>query len=274
VTDGSTTPIVRAIPCSSWDEFCTKLRVSVGRQLGARYYRGHADPEWTLSSKWERWLIARKGDLHRDHRALYGSELERTCDAYLDAFKLYATGLPGVDTDHLTDDEWWILGRHHGLQTPLLDWTRSPYVAAFFAFTDYVEALNPGFRAGDLGNITFGTGVVHVWCLTYGEGHECAGEFELITTSKDAFVRQRNQGGVFTRLSHDKYADLASYLQSRDLLHSLERFEIPGQEMRVALQGLEQMNITFATLFPDLDGAAIQANLNAYSGGAFGFGAP
>ena len=57
------------------------------------------------------------------------------------------------------------------------------------------------------------------------------------------------------------HVDLESYLHSRGLVTYLERYEIPGQEMGKALSDLELMGITYARLFPDLEGAAAQANI-------------
>ena len=41
-----------------------------------------------------------------------------------------------------SEDNWWALGQHYGLATPLLDWVYSPYVClTFFSFR---EADNDG----------------------------------------------------------------------------------------------------------------------------------
>jgi len=192
--------------------------------------------------------------------------LPRYRDGYIWRFKDLAVGLPSIRTDHLSDDnDWWALGRHHGLITPLLDWTRNPYVAAFFAFADYAEILNPGFKTGtNTGGIQFGNELVAVWALVLGNDIEKKGEFEIITAKRNDFYRQRAQQGVFTRLTHDVHVDLESYLISRNICSKyLECFQIPGQEMGKALHHLELMNISFATLFPDLGGAAAQANIGS-----------
>ena len=69
---------------------------------------------------------------------------------------------------------------------------------------------------------------------------------------------------MFTRLEHDAYTDVENYLHFRELGARLERYEIPCHTMRdlsVALSDLERMNIHYGTVFPDPQGAALQANM-------------
>ena len=140
----------------SWSEFIEQVRTGPvrsepsGNVIPNRvFYRGHAKPEWRLWSPFDRrlamWIETENGGEYWNGRQARGlSWYDTECSSILDKFKRACRGLVG--TDHMTTDEFWALGRHFGLLTPLLDWTRSPYVAAFFAFAERLALLEHGAR--------------------------------------------------------------------------------------------------------------------------------
>lgn len=191
-------------------------------------------------------------------------------DRYLADFRRHAQSLPGIT---VLEDHWWPLARHYGVVTPLLDWTRSPYIGAFFAFEDYLGSKNPGLRSGmtRLGLGASGSGVQHdgagavaVWELVLADDLRKHGELDVLRPDLPFLAvaaRIRAQQSVLTRLGDDLYLDIESFLVHHNLAHLLTCYEIPVSETAKAIGDLSRMNIDFASLFPDLEGAAIQANV-------------
>lgn len=265
-------PVKKVIPCDSWDEFKTSIRRDYSNEiLGiSPLFRGHTVASWKLASPWDRRLHywATKSVNQRRDR----SSGARILATVLGDFKDSVIGLPGVRAKELQNDaDWWSLGRHYGLVTPLLDWTKSPYVAAFFAFTGLVERLSPGATTiGQLDPRKFlanaGGHEVAIWSLmlegsTEDDEDPLDLEIELLLSRVDIGHRQRAQRGVFTILKSNEHFDLESYFATRMLTPPpLTKYLIPGTEAAKAIMELRMMNITFATLYPDLDGAALQAN--------------
>lgn len=252
----------KIIKLESWDEFISHVRGF--RFASIRIFRGQRDPTWKLSSKWERFLNHLKGDIpERNTRELFSDgAYEKVRDSYLDNFKDNAIGLPGFSSIGLSDQDWWALGRHHDLITPLLDWTKSPYVAVFFSYLSLLEHLNPHIYSEiNSGSIPIDVGYVSVWELNIMENMLVEDEFELHSTLNDRSHNQKSQQGVFTYLNHEVYIDVESYLQSRKLSDYLIRYDIPSQDMMSAIIDLHKMNINYLTLFPDLYGAAKYSNI-------------
>ena len=97
---------------------------------GKFLFRGQRDPEWKLSSTFDRSFPSISGhkriNLERELLTHFKKECEDDTDI----------------RDILNDKvATMALAQHHGLPTRLLDWTESPYVAAFFAFQHAVYAF-------------------------------------------------------------------------------------------------------------------------------------
>jgi hypothetical protein len=85
------------------------------------------------------------GRHERDGKKIWKDGFYQTVrNRYLEAFKVAAAGLRGPNPASLDTEQWWSLGRHFDLVTPLLDWTHSPYIAAFFPLWEvFSDALQP-----------------------------------------------------------------------------------------------------------------------------------
>ncbi len=127
---------IQKFDLDSWREFFD-LTSGLFANGSAYIYRGQTNYDWPLISSLDR-LESR----YPERKNLGGKIPEFfTCppfseEEHLNAFKRAIRGRRGHNPTPLTEDECWALGQHHGLATPLLDWTRSPFAALFFAFEE------------------------------------------------------------------------------------------------------------------------------------------
>jgi len=258
---------VRVYDCCDWGDFMSRVRLPEPALASTKaIYRGHTKPDWLLMSRldWQLSLGVREEDgsskLISHPRQLYKIDgYRKLCDNILQRFRRYVRTIPNINPN-ASDNELWMLGRHFGLLTPLLDWTESPYVAAFFAFADTYQQFEP--RAVRTLPTWRSREKVRIWGLRQLETDlERADEFEIVRDLPTTALRQKAQSGVFTILWTEDHADLESYLKARDIAHCLEYYDIPIANTLEALTDLKLMNVTPAVLFPDLYGAAWQANI-------------
>jgi hypothetical protein len=132
----------------TWDECEEKIQsieTRYGSQLPGVWFRGQANSTWSLLSTLERrrseLSVANYFSLMRqiapEVEALTGNHLEmpkredidRCARDYDELLRLLELGYSPMT--YL---------RHHGFPSPLLDWSASPYVAAYFAFATAIEA--------------------------------------------------------------------------------------------------------------------------------------
>ena len=232
---------VMAAQCASWSEF--KVWASTARdESDASLFRGHGSNRFRLQTT-----------LHRLKR----TRLERYCDEMLPPFRLHAEAILSERIDTKNKDDYAMLlglAQHHGLPAPILDWTNSPYVAAFFAYADAVEAA--GTRATD----------THI--RVYGLTRQFTQRFFAPVVSLPDYAPYVSPLSVSPRNNPRMYAQQGQFLVTNvadveSFLRSIEKksefkvliaADVPISCAGEALEDLAFMGLTAATMFPGLDG--------------------
>jgi hypothetical protein len=240
---------MKKIEIKSWRDF--RSWIDNDRQVLPVYWRGQKNPDWPLASRFERYILEFKRNRDNIWKPSFYQAMR---DRYLDSFKRACSGLRGASPAELDTDQWWALGRHYGLITPLLDWTESPYIAAFFPMSELYAEMN-----ANGGPITFKGQTIAIYRLFHNESLEGDG-LRVVRPTVDELGRMQGQRGLFTWLDSEEFFELQGFLDNTGRSDLLHQFVISDQALIDGLHDLKAHGIDWRLLYPDLTGAAKQAN--------------
>ena len=248
----------REVKLHSYRDFykwITKLTTDTRAPHTGLVFRGQGVSKWKLEPTLDRELRKLGKVKHPDIR-------KQHLNQFKDAMRGRRGPNPVRDKD-MEDDEWWALGQHQGLATPLLDWTTSPFAAAYFA---YCEEKPQGKKPPPTGRRCVFALCQH-WVKMTNEKLKKemppGKTLEFYTPRTDENPRLVSQAGLFT------YAPDGVRVEDWIKKHSpgkgwnvrLYKFTFPESDREMALRSLNLMNINHLTLFPDSHGASNFCNI-------------
>ncbi len=167
-----------------------------------------------------------------------------------------------VRTRHIFDrtkpDEngaFFNLAQHHGYPTPLLDWTYSPFVAAFFAYRGVRKSVAAQASESDRVRVFM---LDESWRTTFNQLQILERPFEHFSVAEFIPIENERtvpQQSVSTITNVD---DIETYIQSMEVASNrkfLSAIDLPVAARDEVYGELSYMGITAGSLFPGLDGA-------------------
>lgn len=265
---------MRTVDLDTWEDFkqeanrlragCEeRRRVLGGPHVSHPSFRGHASKAWPLATTLERaghpkMVMAEYGY----HMARIAPEIttqtnrsfkvpnRQETDDWFAAVVRDSYFPPGAPPGY----EFMVYLRHHGFPSPLLDWTDSEFVAAYFAFVDASERVDShvalyafmeyadGFKVGSpLSPTVTGVGPYVI-----------AHPRHFTQQARYTLCRKYDDDHQWKYVPHE-WAFKGAPLSETDRQDVLVKYVLPVDQRKVVLDDLFRMNITPYSLFQNED---------------------
>jgi hypothetical protein len=248
------------IRVDSWNEF----KQFVDGLSENWVFRGQVGANWTLKNAIERTDFIK---FYNGIEAVFLTEFQRGARNYLNK---------NETPEHVI--EWLALMQHHGAPTRLLDFTKSPFIASYFAF-EQCHSRNEAVAVWGININTIRHEAIEILKGYYPEDLAQSNNqinetvFEKIFFENDKSLifpvepfrmnrRYSLQQSIFvsTANSSEPFMRQLNFL-SEKVSQAVVRIEIPTVAQKEVIRDLQRMNIHRASLFPDLDGYALSLKL-------------
>lgn len=262
---------VEKFTISSLNEFNKVVKIFKKKRINSKhkfeeyyYWRGQRNVDWELKSSYDRdpFFLDKSG-----------KNRKKTLEILLKKFKEKLIELQNSEksknsntkfakfdfSDLNKKDEIWAVGQHYDLPTPLLDWTKDSYKAAFFAF--YKNNQNKNYKRVVYAFSRKAGQLINKWKNRDRKVIKIDKPIEIPhsrTFDKELNIRLAAQEGVFTKTENGR--DIESNVQifydekiknKQDELVVLLKIILTDNFQQECLDYLKAKQITHFKLFPD-----------------------